>query len=56
MSQEKNEKKCFVLMKCPSCTAANVAIAATMEIGIIDLNIVGTVRNSSNPVSLLATV
>ena len=40
-------------MKCPSWRAAKVAKAATMEIGIIDLNIPGTVRNSSNPVSLL---
>ncbi len=43
-------------MKCPSWTAAKVAKAATMEIGIIDLNIVGTVRKSRKPVSLLAHV
>ena len=36
--------------------AAKVARAATMEIGIIDRNIVGTAKNSSNPVSLLANV
>ncbi len=43
-------------MKCPSCTAANVAIAATMEIGVTVQNTAGTARNSSNPVNLLATV
>ena len=36
--------------------AAKVAIAATITIGIIDQNIVGTVRKSSNTVSLLANV
>ena len=43
-------------MKCPSWAAANVAIAATMAIGITDQNTVGTIRNSSNPVSLFAHV
>ena len=47
---------CFVLMKCPSCTAANVAMAATMEIGITDQNMVGAARKRNNPVSLLAHV
>ena len=33
-----------------------VAFAATMAIGITDQNIAGTVRNNSNPASLLAHV
>ena len=43
-------------MKCPSCIAANVAIAATTAIGITDRNVAGITRKSSNPVSLLAHV
>ena len=43
-------------MKCPSCMAANVAIATTIVMGITDQNIVGAARKSSNPVSLLAHV
>ena len=39
-------------MKCPSWTAAKVAIAATMETGITDQYIAGTARKSSNPVTL----
>ncbi len=43
-------------MKCPSCIAANVAIAATMVMGMIDQNVMGTAMNSRNPVALFAVV
>ena len=36
--------------------AANVATAATMAIGTIDLNVMGTAMNSRNPVTLFAVV
>ena len=35
------QRTCFVLIKCPSCVAANVLIAATMAMGITDQNTVG---------------
>jgi hypothetical protein len=43
-------------MRCPSSIAANVAIAATIEIGMIDQKVIGTVMKSKNPVILLAKV
>ena len=43
-------------MKYPSWMAANVATPATMAIGTIDQNTVGTERKSRKPVSLLAVV
>ena len=48
----------FVLMKCPSCTAANVAIPAMKMIGIMvsKYNVKGTPMNSSKQVALLAKV
>ena len=36
--------------------AANVAIAATMAMGMIDHNIMGTAMKSRNPVVLFASV
>lgn len=45
-----------VLMKCPSCTDANVAKPATMATGTMDQKTVGTVRKRRRPVSLLAIV
>ena len=45
-----------VLMKCPSCTDANVATPATMATGTMDQKTVGTVRKRRRPVSLLAGV
>jgi hypothetical protein len=52
----KGAEKCLVLIKCPSCTAANVAIDATMAMGITDQNTAGAARKRRNPVSLLANV
>lgn len=48
----------FILMKCPSWTAANVAKIALMTIGIMDsmYNVKGIPMNSSKPVALLAKV
>ena len=43
-------------MKCPSCIAANVAIAATIVIGMIDHTVIGTAMKSRNPVALFAMV
>ena len=45
-------------MKCPSCTAANVATTAMMTIGVMDskYNVKGTPMNSSKQVALLAKV
>ena len=45
-----------VLIKCPSCTDANVATPATMATGTMDQKTVGTVRKRRSPVSLLAIV
>ena len=45
-----------VLMKCSSCTAANVATPATMARGTMDQSTAGTERKSKRPVSLLAFV
>ncbi len=36
--------------------AANVAIAATMAIGMIDHTVIGTAMKSRNPVALFAVV
>lgn len=36
--------------------AANVAIAATMEIGMMDTNVIGTAMKSRNPDALFAMV
>ena len=36
--------------------AANVAIAATMVMGTIDKNVIGTAMKSRNPVALFAVV
>ena len=36
--------------------AANVAIAATIEMGMMDTNFIGSVMNSKNPVALFARV
>ena len=43
-------------MKCPSCIAANVAIKATIAMGTIDQNVMGTAMKSRNPVALFAVV
>ena len=43
-------------MKCPSCIAANVATAATIEMGTMDTIVMGTARKSRNPVHLFARV
>ena len=45
-----------VLMKCPSCIAANVATAATIEMGTMDTIVMGTARKSRNPAHLFARV
>jgi hypothetical protein len=36
--------------------AANVAIAATMVMGMTDTNVIGTAMKSRNPVALFAAV
>ena len=48
--------RAFRLMKCPSCMAANVAIAATIMMGTIDHNTMGTEMKSKKPVILFANV
>ena len=41
-------------MKCPSWAAANVAIAATMAIGITDQNTVGTKRAAQHTTNMMS--
>ena len=43
-------------MRCSSSIAANVAITAAIEIGMIDWKVIGTVTKSRNPVTLFARV
>ena len=43
-------------MKCPSCMAANVAIAATIVMGMTVQNVIGTAMKSRKPAHLFAVV
>ena len=40
----------------PSCMAAKVATIAAIEMGMIDINVIGTAMNSRNPAHLFAVV